>query len=36
MSEKPMDYWAMFAHEAAKTGSQLYANLSESIGSDER
>ncbi len=35
MSEKPMDYWAMFAHEAAKTGSQLYANLSESIGSDE-
>ncbi len=35
MSGKPFDYWTMFARDAAKAGSPLYACIVEGIGADE-
>ncbi len=34
MSEKPFDYWDFFAADARRTGSQLYARLSEGVRDD--
>lgn len=35
MSERPIDYWTMFARDAEKTGSALYARIVEGVGGDE-
>ncbi|MDE3116356.1 MAG: DUF2332 domain-containing protein [Pseudomonadota bacterium] len=35
MSEKPMDYWAMFARDAQNAGSPLYARIVDGVGTDE-
>jgi hypothetical protein len=34
MSEKPFDYWQFFADDARRTGSELYARLSEGVRDD--
>jgi len=34
MSEKPLDYWQFFADDARRTGSELYARLSEGVRGD--
>lgn len=35
MSAKATDYWAFFAADAKRTGSQLYSRLAEGIGQDD-
>ncbi len=35
MDEKNLDYWTMFARDAAKAGSPLYARIIEGVGADE-
>lgn len=36
MGEKPFDYWDFFAADARRTGSELYARLSEGVRDDEQ
>jgi hypothetical protein len=35
MSDQPFDYWRFFAADARKTGSELYARISDGVAGDE-